>query len=116
MRDKVIAHIILVIRERALSLDPLIPILMNSSGGLVLGLALGYAAKKALKLLLLISGSFFFLLLLLEYEGLITINYEAFESLVYKIVEYMKSGAGKFVNWSTTSIPLMGGLVLGFSS
>jgi uncharacterized membrane protein (Fun14 family) len=47
--------------------------------GAILGFALGYLAKKAMKAVLLFVGLLLLLLVALETQGLITINWLAFE-------------------------------------
>jgi len=96
-----------------MNLTSLIPILVNGGTGIILGVAIGYLAKKAFKLLLIIIGLISIVLIALEYIGVIVINYTMLEALIIKIVSYLKLEAAKFVNWFTVSIPFSSGFLLG---
>lgn len=50
---------------------------MQLSGGAVAGLAVGYAAKAALKAALLVLGSVIIFLALMAHAGFITVNWDA---------------------------------------
>ena len=99
-------------------LSQLLPIAVSASGGFIIGLLIGYALKKALKVMAVIVGLFLLGLILMNYYGLITIDYTKLEELVKQIVSYISQESEKFTNWATVNISFAGsilaGLILGF--
>ncbi|RLE62641.1 MAG: hypothetical protein DRJ49_00285 [Thermoprotei archaeon] len=86
----------------------LLPIVVSGGGGFVMGFIVGYALKKFLKLAMIILGLFLALLLLLCYMGIVMVDYEKLMSLIATLLDNLKEGAGKFVNWATVNIPFWG--------
>ncbi len=86
----------------------LLPIIISGSGGFTVGFIVGYALKKFLKLVMIVLGLFLAMLFLLCYMGIVVLNYEKLMVLLASLMETIKEGAGKFVNWATVNIPFWG--------
>lgn len=82
------------------------------------GFCMGYAARQFLRLLALASGVALFLLMLLSYGELITVHWDAFDSLFESFAQRVQTDSEKFQRFVTGSLPsaaLAGtGLYLGF--
>ena len=94
------------------------PILGQQIGlGALLGLAVGYTAKKALKIGLIIMGILALTLLLLETYEFITINWENIENFYETLVDNPSGILGHLTEWAkslASSLPLAGSFIAGF--
>ena len=62
--------------------------------GVIGGLIVGFAIKKALKLLAVLIGFFILVLIYLGYSGIITVNYGRFADAILKVFGLSKEAAG----------------------
>lgn len=84
--------------------------------GALLGLAVGYTAKKALKLVLILGGILLLVLLALQSFDVITINWHVVEE-GYSQAFQDGSIMGMLSNWAEhldTLIPVAGSFLVGF--
>ncbi|OYT31401.1 MAG: hypothetical protein B6U94_03265 [Thermofilum sp. ex4484_79] len=89
-------------------------VLANLTIGFIIGFLIGYALKKVLKITAIVLGVILLILLFLHYKGIISINYEALESSLRGVFEYLKVETAGFFNFILTSTPLVGGFIAGF--
>lgn len=97
-----------------MSADPIASATTQLGFGTIVGFAVGYAAKKVVKLLLIFLGLFFVALQYLAFQGFITINYQkfqqAFEALAGRMMDSPPIPA-----FITAGIPFYGSFALGFA-
>ena len=93
------------------------PVLYQLGVGAICGFIIGFAIKKALKLLILLAGIFLSILVYLGYSGIITINFDK----LFAVVENLFDLGQQISVWLTliiSTLPLTGsfiaGLILGF--
>lgn len=93
------------------------PVVYQLGVGAICGFIIGFAIKKAMKLLMIIAGFFLLILVYLGYSGEITINFEK----LLQAVENLLSWGQQATDWLTiiiSTLPLTGsfilGLILGF--
>ena len=93
------------------------PVVYQLGVGAICGFIIGFAIKKAMKLLMIIAGFFLLILVYLGYSGEITINFEKLLQAVGNLLSWGQQAA----DWLTiiiSTLPLTGsfilGLILGF--
>jgi len=93
------------------------PVIYQLGVGAICGFIIGFAIKKAMKLLMIIAGFFLLILVYLGYSGVITINFEKLLQAVGNLLSWGQQAA----DWLTiiiSTLPLTGsfilGLILGF--
>ena len=93
------------------------PVVYQLGVGAICGFIIGFAIKKAMKLLMIIAGFFLLILVYLGYSGVITINFEKLLQAVGNLLSWGQQAA----DWLTiiiSTLPLTGsfilGLILGF--
>ena len=93
------------------------PVVYQLGVGAICGFIIGFAIKKAIKLLMIIAGFFLLILIYLGYSGVITINFEKLLQAVGNLLSWGQQAA----DWLTiiiSTLPLTGsfilGLILGF--
>ena len=93
------------------------PVLYQLGVGAICGFIIGFAIKKALKLLILLAGIFLSVLLYLGYSGIITINFDRLLDAVKNLFGLGEQISGWLILVIST-LPLTGsfiaGLILGF--
>ena len=72
----------------------LTPLMYQLGVGVIGGLIVGFAIKKALKLLAVLIGFFILVLIYLGYSGIITVNYDRFADAILKVFGLSKEAAG----------------------
>ncbi|MBO8141816.1 MAG: hypothetical protein H0Z37_06535 [Firmicutes bacterium] len=85
--------------------------------GTLLGVALGFTLKKALKAALLLGGVAVLTALALQHFGLITIHWDTFEDLYVRTVEESGGILAILTEWAHSLdalIPVAGSFVVGF--
>ncbi len=84
--------------------------------GAILGYAVGYTAKKALKLAMLAVGALVLVTLLLEQQGLVTVHWSKLEALyASKMPQSGLDGALRsWVESIARYVPLTGSFAVGF--
>lgn len=85
--------------------------------GVVLGLAVGYVAKKALKALLALIGVLVIILIVLENFDLIQINWAAIEAWYNSAVQHPNGIVGILRDWAQqlqSHLPVAGSFMVGF--
>lgn len=85
--------------------------------GFVLGVAVGYSLKKALKVALLLIGVVTAILVLMARMGFVTIHWSAIESAYTGALEQTGGAKGAFdhvIAWFSSSIAAAGSFGLGF--
>lgn len=88
-------------------IDP--PLLFwDLSGGVIIGIAVGYAIKKGSKIALLLLGMSVIFLYGLSYLGYLTVNWDL-------ITQDLQSGSESTVNWIYQLTKELGSKVIGFS-
>jgi uncharacterized membrane protein (Fun14 family) len=95
--------------------DVLPAILFQASGGLILGFAVGYAAKKALKIALIVLGVFTAGLIFLEYQGIISVNYDKLALLVERLISGAQATAASLEAHILANVPFASTFLLGFA-
>jgi uncharacterized membrane protein (Fun14 family) len=97
-----------------MSLDSIASATTQLGFGTVVGIAVGYAAKKVAKFLLIFLGIFFVALQYLSFQGFITMNYQkfqqAFEALIGRATD-----APSIPSFITAGVPFYGSFALGFA-
>ena len=95
------------------------PVIYQLGVGAICGFMIGFAIKKAMKLLMIIAGFFLLILVYLGYSGVITINFEKLLQAVGNLLSWGQQAA----DWLTiiiSTLPLTGsfilGLILGFKA
>jgi len=91
----------------------LLSILIRLGVGGIAGFAVGYAIKKAVKVSLLLFGLFWILLMYLDYEGLITIHYDAFYSALSNLTSKLTESSSSFLNYVLSNLSVFGGFGVG---
>ena len=93
------------------------PVLYQLGVGAICGFIIGFAIKKALKLLILLAGIFLLILVYLGYSGIITINFDKLFDAVKNLFDLGQQISGWLILIIST-LPLTGsfiaGLILGF--
>ena len=87
----------------------------DSGVGAVIGFSMGYAIKKAIKILLFFVGSIIAFLYYLSYKGFITFRSEEFLRWVSEKLLQFESGLHGIASEAVSSIPLASGFILGFA-
>jgi len=85
--------------------------------GVLLGLAVGYTAKKALKVLLVIVAVLLLVLLLLQHYSFISINWHIIEEAYTQAFRHPNGIFGSLSGWASQLdmlIPVAGSFVMGF--
>lgn len=85
--------------------------------GTLLGIAVGFTLKKALKLALIVVGIFLLIGLALQHFDIITINWEAIETLYNRTVQQSGGLLAIATGWARSVgalIPVAGSFVVGF--
>lgn len=85
--------------------------------GALLGLAVGYTTKKALKIALVIVGVLLLALLVLQNYNFININWEVVEETYTQRFQHPGGVVGYLADWAThidTLLPVAGSFVVGF--
>jgi uncharacterized membrane protein (Fun14 family) len=82
------------------------------SSGAVLGLGVGFAAKKIGKYLVIVAGAYFATLLTLQYLGWITIN-RSLGGTVNSIVDFLTQRIGTAWAAATVALPVVGAFAAG---
>jgi uncharacterized membrane protein (Fun14 family) len=87
--------------------------------GTVVGILVGYAVKKVLRIVLVILGTFFAALAYLNYQGLLSVNWEKMEIISRGILTTLVDSeiTGNTANpiLSNLGLPLTGGMAMGFA-
>ncbi|MBI2126656.1 MAG: FUN14 domain-containing protein [Thaumarchaeota archaeon] len=97
-----------------MSTDPIASAATQLGFGTVVGFAVGYAAKKIVKLLLIFLGLFFVALQYLSFQGFITINYQKFQQ-IFEALAGRAMDAPPTPAFITAGIPFYGSFALGFA-
>ncbi len=79
----------------------------------ILGVLIGYALKKFLKVTLMIAGLFLLLLLYLDWKGLVTVHWENFLSAILDLGREGIERGEAFIRFLTSSVMPTGAFVLG---
>lgn len=85
--------------------------------GALLGLAVGYTAKKALKVVLVIVAVLLLVLLLLQHYDFIQINWHIIEGMYQETLQHEGGIIGRFSDWASRlgdMLPVAGSFVVGF--
>lgn len=85
--------------------------------GVLLGLAVGYLAKKALKVLLVLTGVLLIILITLQNFDLIQINWANIEALYNSTVQHQGGIIGILRDWAEEmqkNLPVAGSFLIGF--
>jgi uncharacterized membrane protein (Fun14 family) len=88
---------------------------MTISG--LLGVVVGYAIKKILKIFAILTGLYAVSLMYLSSQGVITFNYDKFSVLLENGFTWLKSSYGQlatFVGSMSIAAPFLIGLAIGF--
>jgi len=87
--------------------------------GTVVGILIGYAVKKVLRIGLVILGTFFAVLTYLQYQGLLTVNWDKIEMIsentLTNILNSEITGNAANSVLTTLGLPLTGGMTMGFA-
>jgi uncharacterized membrane protein (Fun14 family) len=87
--------------------------------GTVVGILVGYAVKKVLRIVLVILETFFAALAYLNYQGLLSVNWEKMEIISRGILTTLVDSeiTGNTANpiLSNLGLPLTGGMAMGFA-
>ena len=87
--------------------------------GTVVGILIGYAVKKVIRIGLVILGTFFAALTYLQFQGLLTVDWDKIEvvsknTLTTILDSEMTGNAGNSV-LTNLGLPLTGGMAMGFA-
>ena len=88
------------------------PVVYQLGVGAICGFIIGFAIKKAIKLLMIIAGFFLLILVYLGYSGVIAINFEKLLRAVGNLLSWGQQAA----DWLTiiiSTLPLTGSFILG---
>lgn len=87
--------------------------------GTVVGILVGYAVKKVLRIGLVILGTFFAALAYLNYQGLLSVNWEKMEIIsrgtLTTLIDSEITGNTANPILSNLGLPLTGGMAMGFA-
>ena len=87
--------------------------------GTVVGILVGYAIKKVLRIGLVILGTLFAVLAYLNYQGLLSVNWEKIEIIsrgaLTTLVDSEITGNTANSILSNLGLPLTGGMAMGFA-
>ncbi len=87
--------------------------------GTVVGILVGYAVKKVLRIGLVILGTFFAALTYLQYQGLLTVNWDKIEMVsrnsLTTILDSEMTGNAANSMLINLGLPLTGGMAMGFA-
>jgi len=88
------------------------PVIYQLGIGAICGFIIGFAIKKAIKLLIIIAGFFLLILIYLGYSGVISIN---FDKLLAAIGNLLNLGqqASNWIIPIISTLPLTGSFILG---
>lgn len=85
--------------------------------GALLGLAVGYTAKKALKVVLLVGGVLLLALLIMQNYDFININWHVVEEVYTQTFQHPGGILGSLADWAShldSLLPVAGSFVVGF--
>jgi len=95
------------------------PVVYQLGVGAICGFIIGFAIKKAIKLLILLAGFFLLILIYLGYSGIITINFDKLFEAVKNMLNLGQQASG-WIAPIISTLPLTGsfilGLILGFKA
>ena len=87
--------------------------------GTVIGILIGYAVKKVLRIGLVILGSFFAALTYLQFQGLLSVNWDKVEMVskntVSTLIDSEITGSSANSVLANLGIPLTGSMAMGFA-
>jgi uncharacterized membrane protein (Fun14 family) len=87
--------------------------------GTVVGILIGYAVKKVLRIGLVILGTFFTALTYLQYQGVLSVNWDKVEVIsrnsLTAIMDSEMTGNTANPILSNLGLPLTGGMAMGFA-
>jgi uncharacterized membrane protein (Fun14 family) len=87
--------------------------------GTVIGILIGYAVKKVLRIGLVILGIFFAALTYLQFQGLLIVNWDKIETIskntLATILEWEMTGNAANSVLANLGLPLTGGIAMGFA-
>jgi uncharacterized membrane protein (Fun14 family) len=87
--------------------------------GTVIGILIGYAVKKVLRIGLVILGTFFAALTYLQFQGLLSVNWDKVEMIskntVSTLIESEISGNTTNSVFTNLGLPLTGSMAMGFA-
>ncbi len=92
---------------------------LEFGGAFLIGMAIGYFFKKAIKIALFFAGMILLLLISLEHSGIITINQNALENMANSGAETIKSSYDFLKSWilnlktAAAGVGFMAGLKIG---
>ena len=88
------------------------PVIYQLGVGAVCGFIIGFAIKKAIKLLIILAGFFMLVLIYLGYSGIITINFDKLLTAVGNLLNLGKQASSWLIPLIST-LPLTGSFILG---
>jgi uncharacterized membrane protein (Fun14 family) len=89
-------------------------LLLQLGSSALLGFAIGYTLKKALKIILILFGITFSVLRYIEFKGIISIHYEKLLLIPQKLLNDLNLGTfSSPYSFLSSSIPLIGGFIGG---
>lgn len=94
--------------------EVVLPIVYQLGAGGIIGVVVGYAVKKMMKIVAVILGIFALALIYMEYKGIVNVNYEKLSELVEKAY----GGTGSVSQWLTpivAHLPFAGTFFVGFA-
>jgi uncharacterized membrane protein (Fun14 family) len=87
--------------------------------GTVIGILIGYAVKKVLRIGLVILGTFFAALTYLQFQGLLSVNWDKVEMIskntMSTLIESEITGNATNSVFTNLGLPLTGGMAMGFA-
>ncbi len=93
-------------------------LLGNLGAPFLIGMAVGYFAKKMIRIVLFIGGAMLVTLFLAEYAGIISINSDVLQNVASTAAESAKSSGGFLVDRlaliSSRGVSSVGGFYVGF--
>jgi uncharacterized membrane protein (Fun14 family) len=102
-----------------MNMDSFISVSAGIGGGFFGGLILGYALKKAVKLIAVIVGLFIAALGFLQYQQIASVNWDKIEGIISTIVNATTNTFNgyniEYLATTNLGIPLTGGMSAGFT-
>jgi uncharacterized membrane protein (Fun14 family) len=102
-----------------MSVETISPTLFSIGSGGVVGFLIGFAIKKAMKILAIIAGAFFAALIYLQSQRIININWDTLQSVsqsALTTISALLTDTGQISAITVNlGIPLTGGLSAGFA-
>jgi uncharacterized membrane protein (Fun14 family) len=89
------------------------PVLYQLGVGALGGFVIGFAVKKAMKLLIVLAGFFLLILIYLGFSGVITVNFDKLADAVRELFG-LGQEASSWLIPIISSLPLTGGFLTGF--